>query len=77
LVDVLRGPASVQRPGIVVLSGLGDPATQARAADLGCAFLAKPYLWNELDEEIIRSVELVDDAPTPSGSAVLASTSIR
>jgi DNA-binding response OmpR family regulator len=58
-------------PGpVVVVSGLGDPATRARALANHCAFVVKPYTWDELAGALRRAVVLVaqgdDAAPVPS-----------
>jgi diguanylate cyclase (GGDEF)-like protein len=63
-----QGPAVRPRP-VVVVSGLGDPATQARALANQCAHVAKPYTGDDLTDGLRRAVAMV---PAPEAEPVRA-----
>jgi diguanylate cyclase (GGDEF)-like protein len=66
LIARLRQQPTVRPCPIVVVSGLGDPATQARALANRCAHVTKPCRWDDLADALRRAVVMVgqgDDAP--------------
>lgn len=44
------------RPGVVIISAHNTATAPARAAELGCDFLAKPFTPDDLTKAIIKSL---------------------